>query len=148
VIVADVPEDSPAVTEETFGPTITVRRVTDVNEALEKANAVTYGLGGTVFSGSARRAMEVARRMRTGMTAVNSVISFAGIPALPFGGVGGSGFGRIHGADGLREFARPKAISRQRFALPGMNLTSFTRSPAELDRLIRLVTFIHGRRKK
>ena len=51
------------------------------------------------------------------MTAVNSVISFAGVPALPFGGVGDSGFGRIHGADGLREFTRPKAISRQRFAI-------------------------------
>ena len=52
------------------------------------------------------------------MTSVNSVISFAGIPALPFGGVGDSGFGRIHGADGLKEFARPKAIARQRFKPP------------------------------
>jgi acyl-CoA reductase-like NAD-dependent aldehyde dehydrogenase len=148
VIVTGVPEDSPAVQEETFGPTITVKKVADVNEALEKANATAYGLAGTIFSRDRRRAMRLARRMRSGMTAINSVISFAGIPSLPFGGVGGSGFGRIHGADGLREFARPKAISRQRFALPGMNLTSFTRSPAELDRVIRLVTFIHGRRKK
>ncbi len=138
VIVADVPEDSPAVTEETFGPTITVNRVADAEEALARANASAYGLGGTVFSGSARRAMGLARRMRSGMTAVNSIISFAGIPGLPFGGVGASGFGRIHGADGLREFARPKAVSRQRFALPGMNLTSFGRSPAALPRLIRL----------
>ena len=82
------------------------------------------------------------------MTVVNSVFAFAGVPALPFGGVGDSGFGRIHGADGLREFTRPKAISRQRFALPGMNLTSFTRSPEELERLIKLVTFLHGRRKR
>jgi acyl-CoA reductase-like NAD-dependent aldehyde dehydrogenase len=148
VIVADVPEDSPAVREETFGPTITVRRTGDVREALELANASAYGLAGTVFSGSTRRAMELARAMRTGMTAINSVISFAGVPSLPFGGVGDSGFGRIHGADGLREFARAKAISRQRFALPGMNLTSFTRGEQELERLIRLVTFLHGRRKR
>ncbi|MGW0477848.1 aldehyde dehydrogenase family protein [Nonomuraea sp. NPDC003214] len=148
VIVADVPEDSPAVREETFGPTITVRRTRDVHEALELANASAYGLAGTVFSRNRRRAMELARAMRTGMTAVNSVISFAGVPALPFGGVGDSGFGRIHGADGLREFARPKAVSRQRFALPGMNLTSFTRGEQELERLIRLVTFLHGRRKR
>ncbi|MCG5220970.1 aldehyde dehydrogenase family protein [Streptosporangium sp. KLBMP 9127] len=147
VIVADVPEDSPAVTEETFGPTITVKRVADTEEALAKANASAYGLAGTVFSGNTRRAMDLARRMRGGMTAINSVISFAGIPALPFGGVGDSGFGRIHGADGLREFARPKSISRQRFALPGMKLTSFGRGQAELDRLVKLVTFLHGRRK-
>jgi acyl-CoA reductase-like NAD-dependent aldehyde dehydrogenase len=148
VIVEDVPEDSPAVREETFGPTITVRRTRDAREALELANASAYGLAGTVFSRNARRATELARLMRTGMTAVNSVISFAGVPALPFGGIGDSGFGRIHGADGLREFARPKAISRQRFAMPGMNLTSFSRGPAELERLIRLVTFLHGRRKR
>ena len=82
------------------------------------------------------------------MTAVNSVISFAGIPSLPFGGVGGSGFGRIHGADGLREFARPKAITRRRFPLPGANVTSFGRSPRDLDRVVRLVTFLYGRRRR
>ncbi|SDQ94652.1 aldehyde dehydrogenase family protein [Thermostaphylospora chromogena] len=147
VIVEDVPEDSPAVREETFGPVITVRRVADAEEALTLANASAYGLGGAVFSRDARRAMELARRMRGGMTAINSVISFVGVPALPFGGVGDSGFGRIHGADGLREFARPKAITRQRFPLPGMNLTSFRRREADLDRLVRLVTFLHGRRR-
>jgi acyl-CoA reductase-like NAD-dependent aldehyde dehydrogenase len=148
VIVEDVPEDSPAVREETFGPTITVRRTRDAQEALSLANASAYGLGGTIFSRNARRAAELARLMRSGMTAINSVISFAGVPALPFGGIGDSGFGRIHGADGLREFARPKAIARQRFAMPGMNLTSFSRGPAELERLVRLVTFLHGRRKR
>ncbi|WP_214413534.1 aldehyde dehydrogenase family protein [Sphaerisporangium fuscum] len=147
VVLTDVPEDSSAVREETFGPTITVRKVATLEEALEKANAVAYGLGGTIFSGSPRRAMELARAMLSGMTAINSVISFVGVPALPFGGVGDSGFGRIHGADGLREFTRPKAISRQRFPLPGMKITSFTRSPAEMERLVKLVTFLHGRRK-
>ncbi|MFC4589238.1 aldehyde dehydrogenase family protein [Sphaerisporangium corydalis] len=147
VVLTDVPEESSAVREETFGPTITVSRVATLEEALRKSNAVAYGLGGTVFSGNVRRSMELARAMLTGMTAINSVISFAGVPALPFGGVGESGFGRIHGADGLREFARPKAISRQRFAIPGMNLTSFGRKPADLERLVKMVTFLHGRRK-
>ncbi|MEV2269016.1 aldehyde dehydrogenase family protein [Nonomuraea africana] len=148
VIVEDVPEDSAAVREETFGPTITVRRTKDAQEALELANASAYGLGGTIFSRDTRGALRLARLMRSGATAINSVISFAGVPSLPFGGVGDSGFGRIHGADGLREFARPKAISRQRFALPGMNLTSFSRGAGEVERLIRMVTILHGRRKR
>ncbi|MBB6472276.1 aldehyde dehydrogenase family protein [Sphaerisporangium rubeum] len=147
VVLTDVPEDASAVQEETFGPTITVAKVADADEAVRRANAVAYGLGGTVFSGNVRRATELARAMLGGMTAVNSVISFVGVPSLPFGGTGASGFGRIHGADGLREFTRPKAISRQRFAIPGMNLTSFTRTPADLERLVKLVTFLHGRRK-
>ncbi|MFE3453215.1 aldehyde dehydrogenase family protein [Nonomuraea sp. NPDC059194] len=148
VIVEDVPEDSAAVREETFGPTITVRRTSDVHEALELANASAYGLGGTIFSRDTRRAARLARLMRSGATAINSVISFAGVPSLPFGGVGDSGFGRIHGADGLREFARPKAVSRQRFAMPGMRLTSFSRGPDDLERLIRMMTIFHGRRKR
>ena len=45
---------------------------------------------------------------------------------MPFGGVGDSGFGRIHGEDGLKEFTRPKAIARQRFAL-GPDMMSFER---------------------
>ncbi|GGK85952.1 aldehyde dehydrogenase [Sphaerisporangium melleum] len=148
VVLTDVPEDSSAVREETFGPTLTVRKVADAEEALERANAVSYGLGGTIFSGNPRRAMELARAMLSGMTAINSIISFAGVPALPFGGIGDSGFGRIHGADGLREFARPKAVSRQRFPLPGMHITTFRRTPAEMARLVKLITFVHGRRRR
>ena len=145
VILADVPEDSKAVTEETFGPTLTISRVADLTEGVALANASRYGLGGTVFSRNKRAAMSAARSLRSGMTAVNGVISFAGIPSLPFGGSGDSGFGRIHGADGLREFARPKAIARQRMK-PMVNLTSFGRTDQDMKRLLGLATLLHGRR--
>ena len=91
--------------------------------------------------------MEIAERIRSGMTAVNGVITFAAIPSLPFGGVGDSGFGRIHGADGLREFSYPHAIARQRFK-PMMNLTSFTRTAKQGRQLTRLVRLLHGRGSK
>ena len=68
------------------------------------------------------------------------------MPALPFGGVGESGFGRIHGADGLREFTRAKAITRQRFAT--LNLTSFSRTEKEMARVLNMINMIHGRRYK
>ena len=145
VILADVPEESTAVTEETFGPTITVAKVPDVSEAVRLANASRYGLASTVFAKNRRRAMAVARSLRSGMTAVNAVIAFATVPSLPFGGVGESGFGRIHGADGLREFARAKAITRQRFRAP-LNLTSFTRTDQDMAQVLKLLTLLHGRR--
>ncbi|MGE5288524.1 MAG: aldehyde dehydrogenase family protein [Micromonosporaceae bacterium] len=147
IVLADVPEQSSAVTEETFGPTITVAKVANMAEAIRLANATRYGLAATVFSGNSKRAMAAARAVRSGMAAINAVIAFAAVPALPFGGVGDSGFGRIHGADGLREFARPKAITRQRFAAP-LNLTSFARTDKDMSRVIKLVTIIHGRRYK
>lgn len=141
-ILVDVPEDSDAVQEETFGPTVTVARVRDMEEAIAKTNATRYGLGSTVFSKA--RGMEIASRVRSGMTAVNGVITFAAIPSLPFGGVGDSGFGRIHGADGLREFTYPKAIARQRWK-PLLTLTSFTRTEKADQRLATLVAMMHGR---
>jgi acyl-CoA reductase-like NAD-dependent aldehyde dehydrogenase len=145
VILAEVPEESRAVTDETFGPTVTVTRVADLDEAVALANASQYGLGASVFAGRPRDAMSAARSLRSGMTAINGVMSYAGIPSLPFGGSGDSGFGRIHGADGLREFARPKSIARQR-TRPLANLTSFGRTDADLRKALTLATVLHGRR--
>ena len=142
VILTDVPPESCAITEETFGPTMTVNRVRDMDEAVELANGTSFGLGSTVFSKA--RGPELARRIRSGMTAINSVISFAGIPALPFGGVGDSGFGRIHGADGLKEFTYAKAVARQRMK-PPMLLTSFTRTAKHDAAFAQVISVLHGR---
>jgi acyl-CoA reductase-like NAD-dependent aldehyde dehydrogenase len=144
VVLTGVPEDSAAVTEETFGPTVTVTSVPDLTAGVALANAGRYGLGSAVFAKDRRAALAAARSLRTGMTSVNSIVGFVTVPALPFGGVGESGFGRIHGADGLREFARAKAITRQRFR-PLVQLTSFGRTPKEMDRIVTLVTLLHGR---
>jgi acyl-CoA reductase-like NAD-dependent aldehyde dehydrogenase len=95
-----------------------------------------------VFSKS--RGEEIAARLRCGMVAINNVISFAGIPSLPFGGVGDSGFGRIHGEDGLREFTRPQAVARQRFPLP-VAVTSFKRTSGGMKALLGIVKLRHGR---
>ena len=144
IVLVDVPENSSAVQDETFGPTLTVKPVVNMAEAVSYANAGRYGLGSAVFSGDRRAAMNAARSLRTGMTSVNSVIGFAVVPALPFGGVGESGFGRIHGADGLREFCRPKAITRQRMR-PLFNVLTFGRSDKDLRRLVTVMTLLHGR---
>jgi aldehyde dehydrogenase (NAD+) len=145
-VLLDVPETSAAIREETFGPTLTITKVRDAEEALERANATSYGLAGSVFSKSKDRALDLARRMRSGMTSVNSVLTFASVPSLPFGGVGDSGFGRIHGEDGLKEFTRAKAITRQRVALP-VNLMSFGRPAAAADALARVMGLVHGRHR-
>ena len=144
VVLTDVPEGSAAVTEETFGPTVTVTPVAGLAEAVSFANAGRYGLGSAVFAGDRSAAMTAARGLRSGMTSINSVLGFAIVPALPFGGVGESGFGRIHGADGLREFARPKAITRQRMR-PLVNVLSFGRTDRDMKRIVTLMTLLHGR---
>ncbi|ROP32351.1 acyl-CoA reductase-like NAD-dependent aldehyde dehydrogenase [Couchioplanes caeruleus] len=142
-VLVDVPEDSAAIREETFGPTLTITKVADADEAVVRANALPYGLGGAVFGKA--NAIRIARRLRTGMVSVNSTLSFVGMANLPFGGVGDSGFGRIHGEDGLREFAVPKAITVRRAPsmLPAM---TFERTPAQVQRIVKALKLLYGRR--
>jgi succinate-semialdehyde dehydrogenase / glutarate-semialdehyde dehydrogenase len=140
-VLVDVPEDAAAITEETFGPTVTITRVRTAEEALERANALPYGLGGAVFG--RRNAMSLARRLRSGMTSINATLTFAGMASLPFGGVGDSGFGRIHGDDGLREFAWAKAITR-RWAPSLLPAMTFERTSKQVDRVAKVVRLLFG----
>lgn len=143
IVITDLDEDAIAVREETFGPTVTVKRVVDVDEGIRLANDHDYALSAAVFS--RRRGDEIARRLRAGQVTINSVIAFAGMGAVPMGGVGDSGFGRVHGADGLREFARPRAVVRQRFALPGFELISLRRAGHVLPLMKKVLGVRHGR---
>jgi delta 1-pyrroline-5-carboxylate dehydrogenase len=94
-----------------------IAKVSSVEEALRVANESNFGLGSSVFARSGGEAL--AEKVRTGMTSVNAVAAYAAIPGLPFGGVGESGFGRIHGDEGILEFVRVKAVAYERFPLPG-----------------------------
>ncbi|WP_336083826.1 aldehyde dehydrogenase family protein [Nocardia sp. SSK8] len=143
-ILVGVPEDALAATEETFGPTLTVTRVRDMDEAIELVNAGSYGLGSTVFA--RRDGKRIADRIRAGGTSINAYVAHATITSLPLGGVGDSGFGRVHGPDGLKEFTYAKATTRQRFPLP-LALTTFTRGRTTDAVVDRLVTVLHGRNR-
>ena len=90
---------------------IPIARVGSVDEAVKLANDSKYGLGSSVFG--RRSARGIAAKLRAGMTSINSVMAFAGIPSLPFGGIGDSGFGRIHGDEGIREFTRATEDGRE-----------------------------------
>ncbi|MFC4604745.1 aldehyde dehydrogenase family protein [Rhodococcus kronopolitis] len=144
VILTDVPEGTVATTEETFGPTVVINRMADLDDGVAKANAVSYGLGGSIFTRDSRRGVEAAERLRSGVASVNSVLGFAAVPSLPLGGVGDSGFGRIHGADGLREFSYPKAVTRQRYRAP-MNLLTLERKARDMKIAAWLLKTRHGR---
>lgn len=145
VLLADVPEHSTAVTEETFGPVIVVNRVADAEDALRRANATRYGLAGSIFTRRRRRGQQLAAQLRAGAVSVNSVLGYAGVPALPFGGVGDSGFGRVHGADGLREFSRPRAVTWQRFRAP-IDVMTLQPTASALRISLQMFKLRHGRR--
>jgi aldehyde dehydrogenase (NAD+) len=94
--------------EEIFGPVLSVIRYDDVDEAITMANDSIYGLGGAVFSRDIPKAIELAKRIRTGTVWIND---FHLLNALaPFGGYKQSGVGRELGPHGLLEFTQVKHI--------------------------------------
>jgi succinate-semialdehyde dehydrogenase / glutarate-semialdehyde dehydrogenase len=98
----------PAFDEELFGPVAAVIRVADAAEALEKANASRYGLGGSVWSQDVPRAEQLALRLQCGAAFVNGIVKSD--PRLPFGGIKCSGYGRELSWHGLREFVNQKTV--------------------------------------
>jgi len=134
-VLVDVPDDARVMTEETFGPALTIRPVQSMDEAIALVNGTGFGLGGAVFS--RRHGTAVARRLQVGMVSVNAVQAFAAVASLPYGGVGESGFGRIHGDDGLREFAAANSLTVRGW-LPSVEMMTFRR-PVWVDRLLPAV---------
>lgn len=107
-LLADVTPEMRAYAEEIFGPVAVVYKVKDVDEAIELANSSSFGLGGSVFGADEAEALEVAKRVDSGMVFVNEVTGTA--PDLPFGGVKRSGVGRELGPFGIEEFANKKLL--------------------------------------
>ncbi|MGN6108179.1 MAG: aldehyde dehydrogenase family protein [Kofleriaceae bacterium] len=132
-VLTNVDHKMKVMSDETFGPVIPIKRVGSLDEAVKLANDTPYGLGSTVFAGKAART--IAAKLRAGMTSINSVMGFAGIPSLPLGGVGESGFGRIHGDEGIREFTRVKSTAEQVMSLP-LNMMTF-RQPKDMSKRLR-----------
>jgi acyl-CoA reductase-like NAD-dependent aldehyde dehydrogenase len=107
-IFGDVAPDSELAQREIFGPVLSFLRFDGEEEAVRLANGTEHGLAAYVHTNDLRRAHRVARALEAGSVWVNG---FAGIsPATPFGGTKRSGYGRVGGRAGIREFTRPKNV--------------------------------------
>ncbi|MEY3331470.1 MAG: hypothetical protein RL202_736 [Actinomycetota bacterium] len=144
VILCNVPEESKAMTEETFGPTLVINTVRHMDEAVDLANNTSYGLGAAVWS--KKNGKKIASLLNCGMVSINSAFSFAAIGSVPFGGVKDSGYGRIHGAEGLLEFTFPRTVVKTRFNIP-LQFTTFQRTGFADKTIMRLVNLLHRRRR-
>ena len=106
-LLADVPPQSPAFCEETFGPVAVVTPVKNAGEAIELANQTEYGLAGSIWT-TPERGVELAAQIETGQVAINGMVKTD--PRLPSGGIKHSGFGRELGPHGIREFVNVQQI--------------------------------------
>jgi succinate-semialdehyde dehydrogenase/glutarate-semialdehyde dehydrogenase len=88
--------------DEPFGPLAPVTTFEEFDEVIERANSLSYGLAGYVFTDSQAMAMKTMEALKTGIVGVNNYV--AATAEMPFGGVNHSGFGRENGPDGLKDY--------------------------------------------
>ncbi|MFF7989959.1 succinic semialdehyde dehydrogenase [Kitasatospora xanthocidica] len=114
-VLDGVTPDMAVCAEETFGPVVSVYRFDTEEEAVAAANSTPYGLNSSVWTRNLRRGRTVAARLRTGTVNVNEAYAAAyGSVASPMGGMGDSGLGRRHGAEGILRFTEAQTIATQR----------------------------------
>lgn len=101
-VLTGVTREMDAYWEEIFGPVAVIHSVSSVDEAVELADDVDFGLSGSVWGRDLDRAQQVADRLEVGMAYVNE--HGTTLPGLPFGGVKRSGFGRELARWGMGEF--------------------------------------------
>ena len=108
-VLADLPDDARAMREEPFGPLALINPVASLDEAIEKANALPYGLAAYAFTRSAKNADRLAEGVEVGNLSINHFV--ASIAETPFGGVKDSGYGREGGTEGLECYTVAKNVS-------------------------------------
>ena len=143
-VVADADHSMTVMREEIFGPIMPIMKVADADEAIRLANDSPYGLAASLWT-DRRRGKGLVRKLQAGMVSLNDVLYHGGYAGLPFGGQGDSGYGRVHGEEGLREVTRSRAVLVDRAGFRREPVGGFPFRPFGVDGAKALVRFLHGR---
>ncbi|WP_241383459.1 succinic semialdehyde dehydrogenase [Rhodococcus sp. CH91] len=114
-VLTDVPEDAECYRNETFGPVVSIYPVENVEEAIREANDTEYGLNASVWAATKAQGEAIAARVHAGTVNVDEGYAPAwGSTDAPMGGMGISGMGRRHGAEGLYKYTEPQTVATTR----------------------------------
>ena len=107
-VITDIPEGSPAYSEEIFGPVASLFKVKDIEEAIRVANDTTFGLGSSAWTTDPEEQERFIDEVEAGMVYINRMVEST--PEIPFGGAKNSGYGRELSHFGIREFTNVKTV--------------------------------------
>ena len=116
-LVVNPPSRAKILQDETFGPVMTIQPFQSDIEAVNLANKTGYGLSASIFGKNRKRMQTIAQKIKAGTVSLNDVLTHYGIADLPFGGMGLSGMGKVHGKEGLRAFSHQKGYMSNRLHL-------------------------------
>jgi acyl-CoA reductase-like NAD-dependent aldehyde dehydrogenase len=143
-VLVDVDHSMDCMTEETFGPTLPIMKVSDEDEAVRLANDSEYGLGSSIFTRDIERGERLARRLFAGNTWINDAIVSYMAQEAPFSGARNSGVGGRHGKIGIRKYTEPQTVLVTRFG-PKREPAMFPNSAARSRLFERLMVLMWGR---
>lgn len=118
-LLVDVTPDMAIAREECFAPICVLMRADSAAHCVEIANAPNFGLGSSVFGKDGSEVEMIVKNLKTGMVAINDFAAYYAVQ-LPFGGVGGSGYGRFASEEGLKGLCNIKAVCRDRWGWLGI----------------------------
>jgi acyl-CoA reductase-like NAD-dependent aldehyde dehydrogenase len=144
-LIADVDHTMRCMSEETFGPTLPVMRVTDADEAIALVNDSRYGLGAAVFARDARQGERIARELQVGAVCVNDAAVNYFLLRAPMGAAKQSGIGVRHGPDGIRKFTAQQTIVVGSRLLPRREPQMYPVSATRTRLLGRYLRLLYGR---
>lgn len=143
-VVADTDHSMAIMRDESFGPVMPIMKVESAEEAIRLANESPYALAASIWT-RRKRGERLARRLRAGMVSVNDVLHHGAVAGLPFGGMGDSGYGRVHGDEGLREMTQTRALLVDRFGPAREPIGGYPFRKFGVRRARSVVRVLHGR---
>ena len=109
-VITDLPEDSRLMTEEPFGPVAGIVRFKSLDEALKRANSLSFGLASYAFTGSTKNAQAIANGLHAGMVSINHL--GLALAETPFGGILDSGIGSEGGSETFDGYLNTKFVTQ------------------------------------
>jgi acyl-CoA reductase-like NAD-dependent aldehyde dehydrogenase len=148
-VLTNVDHSMKVMSDETFGPTLPIMRVENVDEAVRLANDSNFGLNSSVFAKDPARAERVARRIQAGGSVINDALTNYFATEIPIGGAKESGIGARHGAEGIQKYCQRQNLVVTRFGFDReLYHFPYSKGTARLTEWMLVALYGRGSRKK